>query len=157
MTPDGESVRENTESINFHDTTIIPEELLNFLAQSRPTRLRYLGITGNLQMPLWDHFTSQTTRPTVLSLQLTQKLSLSTTSQLISILVANPNLQRLSISEILPGDVDKSGSRIPLRHLKTIALTGIFRSIFRLLQQLELPATLDYTSLSMDNTLFDEI
>ena len=157
LTPDGEGAQEKRiESIIFH-TTVIPEELLNFFSRSRLPWLEYLEIIGTLRKPLWDHVTSQTTRLTTLSLQLTQQPLPLTTSQLHSILVANPNLQHLSLSKLLPDDDDESGIQVPLRKLKTLSLTGTFRSVFWLLHRLDLPKVLDYTSLYMDDSTAEDI
>jgi hypothetical protein len=158
LTPDGEGVQEKRlESLIFYSPTI-PEELPNFFARSRLPFLRYLEISGTLTTPLWDHLASQTTRLTVLSLQSGLKTSHPLTlSWLIPILIANPNLQDLSLSEVLPDKVEYTGNRVPLGHLKTIVLRGKFDSIFQLLRRLELPAVLDYTSLTVDDSTSAEI
>ena len=157
LTPDAAGAHEqHIESIIFH-TTKIPEEFLNFFARSRLPCLRYLEIIGTPLTLLWDHLTPHTARLTTLSLIPTQPSIPLTASQLKSILEENPNLRHLSLGEVLPDDIEESEIKVPLRHLKTISLTGGFPSVFRLLQRLELPASLDHTSLYVDDSTLDEI
>ena len=158
LAPDGERVQEKRiESIIFH-TTLIPERILDFFARLRLPWLRCLEIFGCLQTPLWDHLISQTTRLTTLSLQLTQRSVPLSTSQLDSILVANPNLQNLTLENAsLPDEIDEPGVPVSLHHLKRISLRGEFRSVFQLLQRLELPGTLEHTELHMKNSPLEDI
>jgi hypothetical protein len=158
LTPDEEGVwKKSIESIVLQTITI-PEELSSFFARSRLPWLQCLQFTGTLQTPLWDHLTSQTTRLTTLSLQLFRSSLPPTASQLISILVSNPYLQHLRLWHAsLPDDTDESGIRVPLRHLKRLVLGGKFPSVFRLLQCLELPTTLDQTSLHMEGPTLKDI
>lgn len=162
LTLNGEGAQEEgfrekcIESVIFH-TSIIPKELSDFFARSRLPWLRHLEINGALRTPLWGHLTSQTTRLTTLSLQLAQGSLPPTASQLISILAANPNLRHLSLSEVLPDGIDEPEIQVPLRHLRTIDLMDKFFSVFHLLQRLELPATLDNTSLYMDDVTLEDV
>jgi hypothetical protein len=160
LTPDRESVQEKRiESIILHMQTI--PEISPFFAGSLLPKLRYLHIGGILPAPSWDHITSQTagiTCLTTLSLQLSRVPLSPTTPQLISILLSNPNLRELKLSGVGPPcDVSRSGVRLPLRRLETIALEGIFRRVFGLLNLLELPSTLDCATFSMEEPTVDDI
>lgn len=158
LTPKGEDFQEKCIESIILSTPSIPEELLDFFARSRLPRLRCLEITGVLQKPWWDHLTSQTTRLTTLSLTLFPPSFPLSTSQLISILATNPNLQHLTLScASLPGDVGASRVLVPLHRLKTLSLSGEFCSIFRLLQQLDLPPTLEYTELNMEKSALEGV
>jgi hypothetical protein len=147
LTPDGESVQEKRiQSITLEASSL--PELSNFFARSYLPKLRYLHIDGEHRTPLLEHLTSLTTGLTTLTLRLTRPSPPPTTSQLISILVSNPNLRNLSLEgAAFPDDIDGSGIRVPLRYLKTIALDGKFRGVFGLINRLDLPATLDSTDL----------
>lgn len=147
LTSDGAGAQ--VESIIFSGKTI-PEELPKFFSRSRLPWLRCLQIEGSLAAPSWDSLvTSETTRLTSLSLQFVQTPPLSIGSQIISILAANPNLQELELCGLFLDKVKDSDIRVPLDHLKRLALYGNFYSLFRLLKQLKLPATLDSTTLTM--------
>lgn len=158
LTPDGEIVQaRRIESIIFRVETI-RGELSNFFARSRLPCLRYLEIYGSLQVPLWDHLlATQTTRLTALSLHFANGLFPPTTSQLIAVLAANPNLQDLALSKTLPDEIESTEVRVPLDRLKTIDLWGSFRSVFQLLGLLRLPATLDHTNLIMNDSTLDDV
>lgn len=156
LTPDGEGAQEKRiESISFQTTTI-PKELSDFFDKSRLPWLRYLEIAGILQIPLWDHLTTQMTGLTTLSLSLDSQSTVLTTDQLDKILAANPNLQHLLLCWVLPDGNDQPGNQASLRCLETIALAGRFHSIFQLLQRLELPATLDCRSLYVEDYPLDD-
>ena len=161
LTPDGDDAREKCiESIVLHFagnmTTIAG--LSDFFARLRLPNLRYLDIRGTLQISSWDHLTSQTTRLTALSLQLSRPSFALTTSTLISILASNPNLRELVLMyEALPGDADEDTFPVPLRHLNTVYLSGACRRVFGLLHRLELPAMLDSMSLVAHNSTVEDI
>lgn len=158
LTPNGEGAQEKRIESFIFCTKTIPKELPNFFARSRLPFLRRLQISGALPIPLWDHLESQTTRLTVLSLQITWTKFPLTTSQLVQILVANPNLQDLSLSGVLPDRVENVQlNRVPLGHLKTIDLGGNLGPIFQLLERLELPAALNLMNLNVEGPTSAEI
>jgi hypothetical protein len=130
----------------------IPPKLSDFFARSRLQKLQRLDLSGTLSAPVWDHLTPHTTRLTVLSLKLADGSFPPTTSQLLSVLASNPNLRELQLADkALPKRADGSGIRLSLPHLKTVDFCGGFNRVFGLLNQLELPAKLDYMDIKTTN------
>lgn len=157
LTPGGEGVQEkHIESIILH-TTLITEELSNFFARSRLPWLQHLEIVGAALTPLWDYLPSHTTRLTTLLLKPDRLAVPLTTSRLSLILTANPNLQYLKLSDASLPDDDGPRVRVPLHHLRKICLSGKLCSVFRLLQRLELPATLKEMELNMEDSKLEDI
>ena len=152
LTPDGEGGQnENIKSIIWRNQGYASVDVSNFFARSRLSRLHYLDISGMFRISSWDHLASRTTFLTTLSITIRPSpLSITpTASQLFSILISNPNLQRLTLDDAdLPDDSDGSTFEVPLRHLKKLSLRGEFRRIFWLLHQLILPETLDHMNLT---------
>lgn len=158
LTPDEEGPQEKRIESIILRSNFITDELSNFFARSHLPKLQCLQISGILENPLWGHSkTLQTTHLTTLSLQISQPSPAMAASQLISTLVSNPNLQYLALWYSALPDMGESGPRVPLRHLRTIALAGDFRTVFLLLQQLELPPTLDYTSFILNNSTVEDV
>ena len=152
LTPSGGGVRERSiESIILSASYVLPD-LSNFFARSRFSKLRRLHLGGFINTPLpWNHLASQTAHLTSLSLSHLFGLP-PPTSQLLSVLLSNPNLRTLLLNKsALPEDIDESEIRVPLRHLEELILWGKFSSVFRLLQRLELTVPLNYTSLQFDD------
>ena len=162
LTPDAEGSRnENIESIVLRNVLYPHLDVSSFFARSRLSRLRLLHLSGNILFSSWGHLASGTTLLTTLSLSI---VSFSprpppTTSQLLSILVSNPSLRELSMSRrVIPEDDDDGlTSQVPLCHLKKLDLRGDLRSVFRLLDRLSLPGTLDSTSLAVLNSTVEDV
>ena len=156
LTPNEGVQEKHIKSIVVDATDRIPEELSEFFAQSRLPSLQCLKIYGRLLNPLWDHLTSQTTCLTILSLHLYSNTRPLSTSQLISILAANPNLQELLLIGVLPIKAENPGRRVQLNHLREISLFGNISSISQLLELLELPR-FDDTTLIFENPTLAEM
>ena len=171
LIPDRENPRERRiESIVFQTKSLLAE-LSSFFACSHLPNLQCLKIAGileassyphtfeALQIPLWDHLkTPQTTRLTALSLYIRRSPLPIATSQLIPVLLSNPNLRELQLSyAALPDDSDKSSTRVPLRHLRLISLGGEHRRVFGMLNRLELSAALDYVDLSVTDFTEEDV
>ena len=160
LTPDGEGVRHNSiESIDLRARRFTLD-VSNFFARHRLPRLRSLFLHGTLRMPPWDRLVPHTTLLTTLSLAIGGESPAAppTTSQLLSILVSNPNLQELVMTcSVIPADNDRSTFQVPMRHLKRLELTGELCSVFRLLDRLAFPGTLDYMSLDTLNTTVEKV
>jgi len=160
LIPDGEGIQEKRiESIIFQlavkETTT---ELSKFFARVHLPKLRYLDISGNLQISSWDHLTSQTTCLTALSLQLILPSPALTTCQLFSLLALNPNLRELTLHRAaIPDDIDGPVFRLPLHHLESIFLVGELRLVLRLLHRLELPAALDSMTLEVNSSTIEDV
>ena len=150
LAPSGEGTQERSiESIVLRTMYDLPD-LSNFFARSRFPKLQHLQLTGTIKTPLWNYLASQTTRLTSLSLSFSpsHRSPSPSTSQLLSILLPNPDLQELSLAgAAFPYDIDESGVQVPLPRLKKMTFSGKFRLLFGFLQRLELPAALDYTEL----------
>ena len=160
LTPDGEGVQYSSiESIDLR-TRGFTLDVSNFFARRSLPKLRSLFLHGTLRMPSWDRFIPHTTLLTTLSLAISGPLLAPppTTSQLLLILVSNPNLQELSMTRwMVPKDDDRSKSQVPMRHLKNLQLTGEFRLMFRILDRLTFPGTLDSMSLTALDTTVENV
>jgi len=162
LTPNDEGGQnENIESIAFHcvqgtDTLVVSE----FFSRSRLSKLRTLSLHGDLYISSWDHLIPRTTLLTSLSLVIPPSTPSPrpAAAQLCSILTSNPNLQELILSSaVLPNDTDTSTSKVPLRHLKLLSLTGKHRQMFGLLCQLILPEMLDDLHLTGSDFAVEDI
>ena len=152
LTPNDEDGRNgNIESIVLESRGFASVDVSNFFARSRLSRLCFLDLSGGIQISSWDRLAPRTTLLTTLSLTIhTSPPSPTITApQLFSILVKNPNLQELNLSDVaLPDITDQSTFKVPLHNLKILSLTGEFRRIFGLLHRLILPETLDRVDLA---------
>lgn len=148
LTPSKEETSEKCiESIAL-SVGAIPE-FSDFFARSHLPKLQHLNLFGTLPTSVWDNLTPKITRLTVLSLWFTDESLPPTAPQLLSILSSNPNLRELDLADqALPKGADRSGIQVSLPQLKTINLTGGFRRVFGLLNQLQLPAELDCMDLN---------
>ena len=163
LIPDDKTAQnENVESIIWRKRGYLSMDISDFFARSSLSKLRFLELSGNFRISSWDHLTSRTTLLTTLSLEMFESspspIPNPTISQLLSILISNPNLQKLRLTnEALPKDTDVSTLRVPLHHLKILSLLGDFRRLFGLLRQLILPETLDDMYLSGSNPTVEEV
>ena len=145
LTLDGEGARYSSIESMILERALL--DATDFFSCYRFPKLRNLRLVSRAGIAHLDHLKLQATSLTTLSLGYgTRNL---TTSQLLSILASYPNLQDLSLYQVMiPHDVgDGSTFRVPLRHLKHLHLTGNYRHVFRLLDRLEYPDTLDTTQL----------
>ena len=161
LTPNGEGGQnENIESIDWQNEGFGPVDASNFFSQSRLSRLCLLDLCGSFRISSWDGLGSRTTLLTALSLDLTESppSSTPTTSHLLSILTSNPNLRELRLSgAAIPNDADGSTSKVSLRNLKSLSLTGEVRRLFKLLHRLILPQALDEINLSGSNPTVEDV
>ena len=107
-------------------------DISDFFVRSRLSKLRLLDLSGNLDIS-WNHLVPRTTHLTTLSLQIGEVPSTATlsTSQLFSILVSNPNLRQLKLSDrALPDDNQGVTFQVPLRYLKRLLLSGDLRHLW---------------------------
>lgn len=159
LTP-SENVRCNSiESIDLQNYGDIVD-VSDFFARHRLPKLRSLFLNGIFRLPSWDHLIPQTTLLTTLSLDIPGYLAHPppSTLQLLSILASNPNLRELLMdSPVIPvDDGDGSTPQVSLPHLKNLHFTGELRGVFRLLDRLALPDTLEYMELkALDSTVED--
>ena len=108
----------------------------------------------------WDSLVPHTTLLTTLSLNISGSLLAPppTTSQFLSILVSNPNLQELlAARSVIPQDDDGSTFQVPMRHLKQLRLTGEHRQVFRLLGRLMFPGMLDSMSIRTHDFTVEDV
>jgi hypothetical protein len=121
-----------------------------FFSRYRFPKLQRLDLFG-WSISSWDLLESRTTSLTTLSLMHCQQSPLPTLSQMLSILSANPNLQRLELAygSVPHADSNRPSSPIQLRHLKSLHLTSDFHCAFGLLDRLELPDKMDGLNLSL--------
>ena len=160
LTPNGECVRRSSiESIDlraWHFTL----DISDFFARHHLPKLRSLFLHGALRILSWDCLVPHTTLLTTLSLNIHEcsPTQPPTTSQLLSILVSNPNLRELLITRhMIPKDDDGSTFQAPMPHLKELQLTGEFRPVFRLLDRLTFPGTLDHMLLTTLNPAVEDV
>ena len=148
LTPDDEGCQGgNIESIIWlnRGTTLV--DASNFFARTHLSKLRCLNVSGGFWISSWEGLVSRTTLLTTLSLGVDGS---PTTSQLFSLLTLNPNLQDLHLDIVLPEDIDRSTSRVSLRDLKFLNLTGNLRPLCGLLRRLILPE-LDQMGLALSD------
>ena len=163
LTPNDESAQnENIESIVWRKGGFLPIDVSDFFARSRLSKLRFLGLYGNLRISSWDRLASRTTLLTTLSLEIFDSspppVNTPTIPQLFSIISSNPNLRELRLTdEALPEDADGSTLQLPLQHLKLLSLSGESRRLFGLLRKLKFPGTLDEMYLTGFNLTADGI
>jgi hypothetical protein len=157
LTPDGEGVRHSSiESIDLRTSDGTVLDVSNFFVRYSLPKLRTLFLHGALGIPPWDRLVPHTTLLTTLSLDINGPPP-QTTSQLLSILASNPNLQELSMTRsVIPEDDDGSTFQVPMRNLRVLELAGELRPMFRLLDRLAFAGTLDRIFLSaLDSTVED--
>ena len=145
---DGEDIRDSSiESLSMGSFNL---GISDFLTRYRFPKLRNLRLSTNSTILSHNHLKLHATSLTTLSLGSSADSGL-TTSQLFSILTSYPNLQDLTLNgTMIPHDVDNGSTpRLPLHHLKKLFLIGDYFPIFRLLDRLEYPGTLDSISLAL--------
>jgi hypothetical protein len=160
LTSDSEGVRYSSiESIDLRHPEASSLDVSDFFTRYRLPKLRSLFLHGTFIVPPWDRLVPHTTLLTTLSLNIDEPSLASppTTSQLLSILASNPNLQELSMTRsMIPEDDDGSIFQVPMRNLRVLELAGELRPMFRLLDRLAFPGTLDRIFLSaLDSTVED--
>ena len=149
LTLDGEGVRDSSiESLMLEYTYL---DVSKFLTRHRFPKLRVLHLLMCVEISPWDRLKLQATSLTTLLLGFPGVPNSPTTSQLLSILTSYPNLQDLSLCQVMvPGNIgSESVFRVPLRQLRKLSLEGDFCSVFQLLDQLEHPDKLDLTHLDL--------
>ena len=130
----------------------------DFFSQHRFPKLRNLSLSGPFTISSWAWacLKSHTVALVNLSLSLDSPIS---TSQILSFLASNPNIQSLKL--VLPKiDNDRgsdSKSRVPLRHLEKLSLGGEPRRIFPILHRLDLPERVDRTRMGFYDRTPDEV
>jgi len=161
LTPNDEGGQnENTESIFWRNRGFTFVDVSNFFARSRLSGLHSLSLSWRIQISSWDHLSSGSTFLTTLSIEIsTSPLSPApTASQLVSILISNPNLQQLTLSNAaLPDITEGSKFKVPLCNLKALSLAGEFRRLFGLLHQLILPELLDNMDLTVSGSTVEDV
>ena len=156
LTPDDEGARnENIESIVWQNLGALVDAS-DFFGRSCFSKLCRLDLIGDFRISSWDSLATRTTLLTTLSLGISSPPP--TASQLFSILTSNPNLQQLTLSDLIPPDsANGSVLQVPLRNLKLLSLRGEFRHLFGLLRRLALPETLNTVDLVGLDATVEEI
>jgi len=161
LTPNNEGGQnENIESIvlELPDLRLPSLDVSDFFARSHLRRLGLLRLTGRISLSSWDCLVPRTTLLTTLSLDTSTSSPPITTAQLLSILISNPNLRELFLSnDTLPNDTDTSTPKVQLCHLKVLSLTGESRHLLGLLRRLILPEMLDEMYLTGSDTMVEDI
>jgi hypothetical protein len=138
LTPKDEGIRPS----NIESIVLDRVHIANFLARRDLHKLRCLSISECPGLAL-DHLKSHTTALTDLSLRdnMASPWSIPTTSQILSLLASNPNIQAIALCLLVINDDVGSGYRfqVPLRHLKRFALTMGSPQALAILQRLEFP------------------
>ena len=149
LTLDGGDVRDSSiESLKLEHTYL---NFSKFLTRYRFPKLRVLHLITCVEISLWDHLGIQAASLTTLSLGFPGVPNSPATSRLLSILASYPNLQKLSLSQVMVHDEIAGGStfRAPLHRLKELYLAGDCCSVFQLLGRLEHPDKLDLAHLDL--------
>jgi hypothetical protein len=151
ITDKGEEARSSSvESFMLQNNSGSSVDVSNFLSRYHFPKLQRFHLCG-FSISSWNLLRSRTTSLTTLALTSYQQSPFPTLSQMLSILSANPNLERLVLNHnSVPGiDSDKSSSQIRLCRLETLVLSSGLRRVFGLLDRLELPDQLDELELSL--------
>jgi len=156
LTVEGEELRSNSmESLVLWNTdSTTPTNVSGFFARYRFPKLQRLELTS-CAISSWDHLTSRTSILTILKLDFADPSYIPaptpTTSQLFSMLVSNPTLQRIELlGRAIPDDGGgKPSSRVQLHHLKELRLGGKLQRVFNLLNQLDHPRNMDPLNLTL--------
>ena len=124
-------------------------DVSDFFARHHFPELRRLEhSTFIISSSSWDHLSSHTSVLTTLNLSFPSP-PFPTALQLLSILVSNPALQRVTFNWFAVPNNDGSGPsfRVQLHHLKELDLTGDVRHVITLLHQLDLPRNIEELTL----------
>jgi len=156
LIPDGEGIKTSSiESIILHTV-----DVSDLFARYYFPKLRRLNLSAaKVGISTWDHLRLHTTALTTLSLTIRHTSPVPSASQLLSILASNPQLRDLDLCNIVISHNNNDGltSRVPLRDLKTLRLIGDCRFLFQLLHRLDLPESLDKTSLTFFSCWVEDI
>ena len=162
LTPDGEGIQcRSIESIDLRHIWDDVLDVSHFFARIHLPKLRSLILGGNLKIPSWDCLAPQTTLLKTLSVMILKQppTPSPTMTQLLSILVSNPGLQHLTLSDsaIPKDDGDGSMFRAPLRQLKKLGLNGRLLHVLKLLGRLEFPDTFDELEMVASGSKDEEV
>ena len=161
LTPDEEYIQHKSiESIDLRNWGTFISDVSRFFTCIRLPKLRSLFLHGVLKMPSWDHLVEQTTLLTTLSLDISEpSLTQSPTTELLSMLDSNPSLRVLSLGgfAIPEDDGGWPTSQVSLRHLRKLHLAGELRCVFRLLNRLAFPDTLDSMVFTVPNSTVEDL
>ena len=152
LNPEGEEIRDsNIESLIFDCHKL---DVTNFLAHYHFPKLRHLYLFARVSGSAWNHLASHTAALTSLTLMGGNRSAAPTTSQLLSILASNPQLQTLHLSEftIPHNNGDGPNSLVPLHHLKGLILEGNLHPILRLMHGLDRPKSMNRIDLAITLT-----
>lgn len=115
LAPDDEDAwNENIESIIWRNNGTNPVEFSQ-IYWFRFSKLHLLDLSGNFRTSVWDRLTSRTTLLTSLLLKVSLPRANPTTSQLLSILISNPNFQQLSLPDPAPPQMTPIGPHFKCR------------------------------------------
>jgi len=155
LTPDGEGVR----SSNIESISLRYVDVSDLFARCCFPKLWYLHLSGGIKFSSWEYLGLHTTALTTLHLSVEETLRDPTTSEILSILAANPRLQNLTLSShaISRSDGDGSTFRVPLHHLKNLCLRGSFHHVFQLLHRLDHPEVMDGMALVVSGCTVEDI
>ena len=130
----------------------VPVDMSNFFAHRHLQNLRCLGL-ANCTISSWDLLQSRTGALTELDIGFIDPTPTPTMLQLLSIIASNPALQEVSLHDrAVPNDHATTSTFFPpLHHLRRLHLSGDLQRVFRLLQHLDYPATLDRLAISLHN------
>jgi hypothetical protein len=130
---------------NIESIALNGVDVSDLLSSQRFPKLRDLSLSGRFVISPWalDCLKSNTAALVNLSLSLTS--SILTTSQILSLLASNPNIQSLSLESL---QVENDGgrdseTRVLLLRLEKLSLKGDLH-LLPIMRQLELPERVDY-------------
>ena len=151
LTPESGGTRlDRMESLILGNEHSSPVDSSGLFSHRRFPNLQHLYLI-QCAISSWDHLKCQTGALTHLRLSLVDPSPSPTTIELLSVLSSNPALQHIALyNRAIPNDVDETTSiRVPLHHLNQLTLQGDSPLIFRLIDQLDHPATLDKLALTL--------
>ena len=144
---DGEGFQTNSvESFVLLNYTDTPMDVSDFFDRYRFPNLRHLELISCITTG-FDHLTSRTGALTTLALESAPSIPAPTltTSELLSILVSNPSLRKVSLCVGAGPSYGDDGIhfQVPLHSLKELKLSGEVRDVVGILRRLDHPNKLD--------------
>ncbi|KAF9784967.1 hypothetical protein BJ322DRAFT_799601 [Thelephora terrestris] len=150
LTPENDFVRHSS----IESIILTGVDVADFFARHYFPKLRYLSLNGCSGFAL-EHLKSHTKALVNfrLSHEMISRQSIPTTSQILSLLTANPYLQTIALDLIEIDDDVRSGHgfRAPLRHLKRVSFGMDFRCALTILQRLEFSNEMDHLDVCFDD------
>ena len=166
IAPDGEGVRcSNIESIGLYYAELFSSrrrprylDISQLFTRCRYPKLRHLHLSSQLNISSWEHLALHTATLTTLTLNISDRRSSPTVTQLLSILSSNPRLRVLDLASYAVPCNTGDGPTFPvaLRHLKRLSIDADPNPVSQLLRWLDYPEGMDMIELTTTQCTVEE-